>query len=266
MEQVDHAQERQHQVRIRHAIGIAVVLALGAAISLITSSVVASRAYSARAEQTAKARQELTVKGSARMPVESDLGTWHIRVSGEGADLATAYGVLEAATVRVLAFLDQQQFDEAEIALSAITAETHYKRDGGGRETREVADHTLERSFTVTSSNVERVAAAAGEVTQLLRDNVRVQSSPPQFTYTKLADLKVQILGEASKDARARAEEIATNAGCRVSDVRGAQMGVIQITRPNSTDVSGYGLYDTTTIDKDISVVVTVTFGIESDA
>jgi hypothetical protein len=269
MEQVEHVKERLHQawvgVRIRHAIGIAVVLALGAAISLITSSVVASRAYTARAEQAAKSRQELTVKGSARMPVTSDLGTWSIRVSGEGADLAGAYAVLEAATTRVREFLLQQGFETSEIGLSAIATETHYQRDKEGRPTRDVAGYTLERSVGVGSANVARVAKAAGEVTQLLRENVRVQSSPPQYTYTKVADLKVQILGEASKDARTRAEEIASNAGCRVGEVRNAQMGVIQITRPNSTEVSGYGLYDTSTIDKDISVVVTVTFGVVSD-
>jgi uncharacterized protein len=255
--------ERRHIIRVQ-AIGLAIVLTLGIAVSLITSSVVASRAYQRRGEQAARDRQELTVKGSARLPVKSDMGTWSIRVSGDGVDLASAYQILESATIRVREFLAQQGFGDSEIALSAIAAATHYQRDKDGRETRDIAGHTLERWFTVSSSNVGRIATAAGEVTQLLRDNVRVQSSAPQFTYTKVADIKVQILGEASKDARMRADEIAAKAGCKVEEVRNAQMGVIQITRPNSTDVTSYGAYDTSTIDKDISVVVTVTFGISS--
>lgn len=252
---------QQHIIRVQ-AIGMAIVLALGVAVSLITSSVVASRAYQRRGEQATSSRKELTVKGSARLPVTSDLGTWMIRVSGDGADLASAYQVLESSTERVRNFLAECGFAQQDIALSAIAAATHYARDKDGRETRDVASHTLERTFSVTSTNVARIAAAAGEVTQLLRENVRVQSSPPEFTYTRVADLKVQILGEAAKDARLRAEEIASKAGCTVAEVRSALMGVIQITRPSSTEVSGYGLYDTSTIDKDISVVVTVTFGI----
>ena len=88
-------------------------------------------------------------------------------------------------------------------------------------------------------------------------------SRPPEFTCTKAGDFKVQILGLASRDALTRAQEIAREAGCRVGEVRHAQMGVMQITQPHSTDVNSYGTYDTSTIDKEISVVVTATFGIE---
>jgi hypothetical protein len=39
-------------------------------------------------------------------------------------------------------------------------------------------------------------------------------------------------------------------------------MGVLQITRPHSTEVSSYGIYDTDTIDKDVRAEVSVTFGV----
>jgi len=73
----------------------------------------------------------------------------------------------------------------------------------------------------------------------------------------------IKLLGEASQDARKRADEIVKNAGGSVGEVRSAQMGVLQITEPNSTEVSGTGRYDTSTIEKDISAVVTVTFGVQ---
>ena len=75
--------------------------------------------------------------------------------------------------------------------------------------------------------------------------------------------MKIQLLGEATKDARARADEIARNSGCRLGEVRRVQMGVIQITQPNSTEVSGGGMYDTSTIEKDVSVVVSLTLGLD---
>jgi hypothetical protein len=252
----------EHTIRVR-ALGVAITLGLAAAISLITSAAVASRAYRDRAVQSAKNQQELTVKGSARTRVRSDLAIWRIEVGGDGNTLKDAYAVLEFGIDRVQSFLRDNQFQDSEIGLAAISTQPHLARDKEGKETDQIGSYSLNRVFIVTTADVDRVNHAAGEVTQLLKENVRVVSHAPDYVYTKLADLKVQILGDASKDARGRADQIASNAGCQVADVRRAQMGVIQITQPSSTDVSGYGMYDTSTIDKDISVVVTVTFGIE---
>ncbi|MCI0675772.1 MAG: SIMPL domain-containing protein [Phycisphaerales bacterium] len=253
----------EQTIRIR-ALGAAVVVALGVAASVVTSAVVASKAYRGRADQSARQQQEMTVKGSARVRVRSDLAVWQIAVRGEGADLKTAYGVLKFATDRVQSFLKSQRFADPEIGLSAIDTETHHARDKEGRETRDIAGYSLDRTFTVTTTDVDRISHAAGEVTQLLQENVQVRSYAPAYSYTKVADIKVQILGEASKDALVRAGEIARNAGCQVGEVRRAQMGVVQITQPNSTEVRDYGMYDTSTIDKDVSVVVTVTFAVEN--
>lgn len=251
----------EHIIRIR-AIGAAITISAAIAVSAITSTVVASRAYKGRAEQSARNTQEMTVKGSARTAVRSDLAVWNITMNGYGTELKAAYEVLEHAVDRVKSFLIEQGFDEAELSLNAITTTTHTRREKDGRETTEVAGHTLRRTFTVTSHAVDRVAKAAGEVTQLLRENVQVTSFPPEYTYSKVADLKVAILGDASKDARDRANQVASNAGCRIGEVRRASMGVIQITQPHSTEISGYGMYDTSTIEKDVSVVVNVTFAV----
>ncbi len=253
----------EYRVRL-NLLSTAIVVAAGIIVSVVTSTVVAARAYESRARQSAKVNQDITVKGSTRTRVRSDLAVWRIEVKGEGPELADAYAVLDAAAERVKAFLAGAGFAPDEVALSAIDTSTFFARDSQGRETREVSGYALERAFTVTTPQVDRAETAAGAVTELLKDNVKVVSSRPQYYYSKVADLKVQILGDASRDARARAEEIARSSGCRVTDVRRAQMGVIQITQPNSTEVSGYGLYDTSTIDKDVSVVVTLTLGIES--
>jgi hypothetical protein len=51
--------------------------------------------------------------------------------------------------------------------------------------------------------------------------------------------------------------------GNRVGVVRKAETDVFQITRRFSTDVSSGGIYDTTTIDKDITAVVSITFTVQ---
>ena len=97
---------------------------------------------------------------------------------------------------------------------------------------------------------------------ELLGKRVRVSPSSPQFTYSRLADKRVDMLAKAAKDARVRAEAIAFQAGSEVGGVKKVNTGVFQITVPNSTRVSSWGSYDTTTIKKDITAVMGVTFAV----
>jgi hypothetical protein len=241
----------------------AVVVALGVTVSLIVATAVAARAYRGRAEDTSRRQQTLAVKGLARQRIRSDIAVWSIEIKGEGAALQDAFAMLEKGRKSVRAFLAAGEFGDAEISVGAIRTETHYVRDDQGKETREVAGYSLESALTVTSEDLPRVAKAAGEVTELIREGVLVVSQPPEYYYSRLADLKIELMAVASQDARARADAIADHTGCRVKDVREARMGVLQITPPHSTEVRSYGIYDTSTIDKDVRAVVSVTFGIE---
>jgi hypothetical protein len=253
----------EHHVRVNW-LGAAVVLALGLGVSVVTSTIVAGRAYQQRAVDAGRAGQSVSVKGSARVRVKSDLAVWHIRVRGEGPKIEEAFAKLEEGAQRVQAFLTKAGFAPEGVKLSAIETNTFYKRDEKGNSTREVSGYALTRSFGVSTPEVERVLNAAGGVTQLIREGVLVESSAPEYYYSKLPDMRVSILGEASKDARARADEIAKNTGARVGEVRSAQMGPLQVVQPNSTDVSSGGMYDTATIDKDITAVVTINFGLDN--
>ena len=90
-----------------------------------------------------------------------------------------------------------------------------------------------------------------------------VKPSRPEFTYSKLADKRVDMLAKAAKDARVRAEAIALQAGSEVGGLKKVNTGVFQITVPNSTRVSSWGSYDTSTIKKDITAVMGVTFAVK---
>ena len=110
---------------------------------------------------------------------------------------------------------------------------------------------------------VKTVNTGVFQITELLGKGVRVKPSSPEFTYSKLADKRVDMLAKAAKDARIRAEAIALQAGSEVGGLKKVNTGVFQITVPNSTRVSSWGSYDTTTIKKDITAVMGVTFAVK---
>lgn len=253
----------ERTVRVHLATG-GVVLALGIGASIITSTIVASRAYERRGQQSQAAAREMSVRGSARQRVTSDQADWVVTVRGEGATLADAYAQVEAAEARVRTLLTAAGFGIGEIDAGAIETSTRFERTAKGELTNKVESYELSRAVRVSSPKVELVAATAGEVTKLLKENVQVASNPPRFSYSKLPELRVTLAGDAAKDARTRAEELATKAGGAITGIRSVSAGPIQVTQPNSTDASSYGSYDTSTIAKDVWITVNATFGVES--
>jgi uncharacterized protein len=242
---------------------VAAVVSVCAALALIVCTQVLASTYRARLDNPKKMDQSLQVTGSARKRIRSDLGVWRIRVSGSGEDQKKAFAALKTTTERVNKFLESRKFQTSEITPSAITNQPKYAVDRRGNETHEQIGCTLTRTITISSPRVDDVATAAPEVTEMIQEGLEVVSDVPEYYYTKIGDLKIEMIGEAAKDARSRGDQITTKAGCSISEVRAARMGVLQITRPDCTDVSASGIYDTTTIDKDVTSVVSLTFGLD---
>ena len=112
--------------------------------------------------------------------------------------------------------------------------------------------------LTVTS----RTPPRAERSSSLLARGVPLAADPPQYVYTKLPSLRPRLLAAATKDAQVRARVLVAASGAKLGKLRGVDVGVFQVSSPNSTDVSDYGVYDTTTLRKDVTAVVNVTFAL----
>jgi hypothetical protein len=252
-----------YHVRL-HVTTAVLVVTLGIVVSTVTSTIVAARAYQQHGRDASRRQQTITVKGAARQRIQSDRAVWHITVRAEGQALPDTFSMLQRGVTRAEQFLKAADFKDAEIGLGAIDTETLYARNAKGQPTHEVVGYALQRSFFIATVDVRRVEQSAGQVTEILQEGVLVISKAPAYYYTRLPQLKLDLMATASADARARAERIASSTGCKLGELGDAQMGVLQITQPDSTEVADYGLYDTSTIDKDVNAVVTATFGIQS--
>ncbi len=209
-----------------------------------------------------RAGDQIAVTGSARMTVTSDFAVWRCSVGGSGATAAEATGALTRDRDRLSAYLK-----ESGVGADAVTSQPLYvngvsQYDAQGRDTGRVLRWDASQMVEVRSADVGLVAGLAGGVEKLMLDGVRLSPMAPEYLYTKLDEARVALMSEATKDALARAEQIAGAAGGRIGPIRDARMGVIQVVAPNSTSVSDYGMYDTSTRDKDVVAVVKVSFAV----
>tara|TARA_B100000959_G_C14924923_1_gene601113 strand:+ start:790 stop:1557 length:768 start_codon:yes stop_codon:yes gene_type:complete len=253
----------EYRIKIM-AFNSAAVIAVGIVASIVTSTIVASNAYSSKYENASKVHQSIIVKGKATKQVKSDQGKWWITVKGMGKTIQEAHETLATGIVRVDNFLNNSGFSDDEITRGAIATTVFYDRDEDGNKTRDVVEYELSQYISVSTKEVEKIEATAGDVTDLLKDGIYVIGGTPSYTYSGVSDVKVEILADAAANARTRAEEVTMKVGGSVTAIKDIRQGVIQITTPNSTRVSSYGINDTSTIMKDVSVVVTVEFGITS--
>lgn len=208
-------------------------------------------------------RTNLVVTGSAKQQITSDLIVWSGYFNTHSAVLTEAYTMLEADRNKVKKYLMSQGISEDQLVFSSITTSPYYIYNEYGVSTNQVDYYDLSQSVTIRSSEIDKVTDISRSATELLNDGVQFQSYAPQYIYTKLADLKVTMLAEATKDAKRRAEMIAENAGSKLGRLTYADMGVMQITPLYSNEISDYGISDTSSLEKEITAVVHCTFEIE---
>lgn len=229
------------------------------AIGLVMSSIIFGWFYS----KTKKSDEAIAVTGSARKRIKSDLVVWSAGVSSEAPQLAEAYRQTTEAIPRVKQYLLSKGVAENQITISSISTTTLKKTDADGGETSQITGYQLRQQVEVRSGDVDKIAQIAREATELINQGILLESNAPQYNYTKISDLKIEMLGEAAKDAKVRAEKIAESTGNKIGAVRSARMGVMQITAADSTEVSDGGISDTSSIDKDITAVVNISFAVD---
>jgi hypothetical protein len=214
------------------------------------------------ARDVKRASDAITVTGSARRQIRADFVIWRASVSSQQASLPEAYQEVTRYAGRVRAFLRTEGVPDSAVTVRALETYTMPEIAANGRETGRTAGFRLTQSFEVRSHDVEGTTRLSQAVGSLINEGVPVTAQAPEYLYTRLSEVRAQMLGEATKDAQARAAAIAGSVGSRVGGVRSAQMGVFQITPRFSTEVSDYGINDVSSVDKDITAVVRVTFAI----
>ena len=181
----------------------------------------------------------------------------------EAPTLLAAHQRLREDFAKVQRFLTERSLREVAVGPVQIREVTERVtlRDGAESTTRRVG-YRLSQVVEVRSLEVDRVPGLATESAELLEQGVTFVSDSMEFIYTKAGEAKVEMMAEATKDARARANQIAENGGRAIRGLREARMGVIQINPLHSTATSWEGNNDTTALEKTITATVSASFSL----
>jgi len=222
--------------------------------ALLSSIAIAIAYYEAK-----KPQKTVSVVGLAEKDFTSDLIVWNLDYSVLDMDMKQSYSNLKEQNKIVKKFLKDQGVSDQEMDFKNITtrAQNNYEWNSRTQSSHQVfVGYVSTQRIRIQSSDVEKIEKVIRAISELYDQNIKIDSDSPEYYYTKLSDLKLEMLSEASKNAHDRAEAVATNSGGRLGGLKTATTGVFQITAPNSAEDSYEwgGAFNTSSKQKHVSI------------
>ena len=213
------------------------------------------------------ASEGVSVVGMAQVDFTSDLIVWEGNCNRKSIDLKSGYADIKQDEQLLRAYLKGKGIPDSAVIFGAVNLLKEYNTNYGNNG--EVVSNTfsgyaLTQNFKIESKDITRVERLSREATELIEKGVELNSFPPRYYYTRLADLKMDLLSKASSDARLRAEAIAKSVESDLGKLKKAVMGVFQITGKNSTEEYSYGgSYNTSEKNKTASITIRMEYGLD---
>lgn len=206
--------------------------------------------------------QIITVTGSAKRLIISDFGVLRGTIMVEAGTASEAYRTLENQKPILVQYLKTKGFQGDKINYQTISTYPNYYFNEQGQNTG-VRSYTASQMIDVSSGDVNLIKAMSLEISSLVEKGLNFQVNAPEYYYTKIGDIKIDIQADAARDAMIRGKRIANATDRELGALKSARMGVIQITPENSNMTSDYGINDVSSIRKEIVAVVNANFEIE---
>ena len=209
--------------------------------------------------------QNINVTGNAIKDFSADLVKWQASFSRNNYDLKTASNELKNDQEIVKNFLISQGIKPNEIIFEAvnITKDIRYTTDTNGNSYTQFNGYILNQDVTIESKDLNKVEKASREISNLISNGIELNSSSPNYYYSKLEDLKLQLIAQASENAKLRAENIATKSNCKLGKLIKADLGIFQITGKNDNEEYSYGgVFNTTSKEKTANITIKASYTI----
>ncbi len=237
-----------------------VIVSIIAAMAIIVAALVLGNAFKYKYNVS----NTINVTGNAKKDFDSDIVKWSASYSRKSTNLSEASEQLKQDREMVKNFLIQKGIKENEIVLDdvSIIRDFSYHTDERGNSYNTFTGYSLNQTVSVESKDLDKVDNASREISALISQGVELASNAPNYYYSKLEDLKLSLIAEASQNAKARAENIAKESGSSLGALRKADLGVFQITGQNNNEDFSYGgVFNTTSRAKTANITVKVSYG-----
>ncbi len=209
------------------------------------------------------ANQTINVTGSAKKEIVSDLGFLRGTISVQSSTSESAFAELNRQKPILISYLEQKGFSKDKIEFNTINSYPVYEMNDQGYQTGRINGYVYSQRIEIQSTDVSKIKELSLDITSLIERGVSFNVEQPEYHYTKMSDLKIEIQAAAAKDAMIRAQKIAEATDRDLGPMRSARMGVLQITPKFSNAISDYGINDLSSIEKEIIGVVNASFEIE---
>lgn len=210
-----------------------------------------------------KSQDRINVVGNAKQDFESDIVVWSGSFSRKDFDLKTVSESLNTDKATVLNYLKNKGIKENEITFDAvnINKDFNYFTREDGTSYSEFSGYTLTQNVSIESKDINRIEKVSREITDLISQGIELSSSQPSYYYSKLEDLKLELIKKASENGRQRAENIASEAKASLGHLQNADLGIFQITGQNTNEDFSYGgAFNTTSRAKTANITVKLSF------
>jgi uncharacterized protein len=198
-----------------------------------------------------EADRSVTVRGLAEKDVMADLATWTIAYSASAGDMASAQASVDRDTAAIQAFFKELGFPDDALQPTGVNVSS-FSQDG-------YVTFTVRQRMTLRTTDIARAQRAVRRQFDLVRRGVLLEEgSGMAYTFTKLNDVKPEMVAAATKDARAAAEQFAKDSSTGVGGIKQATQGYFEITGRDGDEGGGWGVADTPY--KRVRVVTTIDF------
>lgn len=233
------------------------------AIAVVMTAIIFSNAFKNRN----RSNNTISVTGLGKKDFVSDLIVWSGSFTRKNLVLKEAYTTLDSDREKISSYLASKGIKAENIVFSAVQINKQFDEnfDNNGNRTSSVfSGYQLRQNVQIESGEVDKIETISRQVSELINSGVEFYSNAPQYYYTRLAELKIEMIAEATKDAHTRAQKIAENAGSKVGQLKNATMGVFQIVAQNSSeDFSWGGSFNTTSKKKTANITIKLEYETE---
>ena len=213
------------------------------------------------------ASNTVTVKGFAERDVKADLALWQISFSITGGNLSLLYAQASGNENTLTNFLVQKGFQRTEIKTGSLDIEDLFANQYRSNNISADQRYILKDTITVRAINVERVDQTIRALNDVVKQGIVLTANTADFQFTKLNDIKADMLRAATKNARDAAQQFANDADSKVGSIQSANQGFFSVDSRDSAAAQnpsgGEGAPQQSTIDKKVRVVVTLTYYLE---